>query len=36
VTILTSFLLLYLNFGRITETFIVMLSVPFGLVGGCG
>ena len=28
------FLLLYLNFGRITETLIVMLSLPFALVGG--
>jgi Cu(I)/Ag(I) efflux system membrane protein CusA/SilA len=28
------FLLLYLNFRRITETLIVMLSVPFALVGG--
>jgi Cu(I)/Ag(I) efflux system membrane protein CusA/SilA len=28
------FVLLYLNFGRLTETFIVMLSVPFALVGG--
>ena len=28
------FLLLYLNFGRLTETLIVMLSVPFALVGG--
>ena len=27
-------LLLYLNFRRLTETFIVMLSVPFALVGG--
>jgi Cu(I)/Ag(I) efflux system membrane protein CusA/SilA len=27
-------LLLYLNFRRITETLIVMLSVPFALVGG--
>jgi Cu(I)/Ag(I) efflux system membrane protein CusA/SilA len=26
--------LLYLNFGRLTETLIVMLSVPFALVGG--
>jgi copper/silver efflux system protein len=26
--------LLFLNFGRITETLIVMLSVPFALVGG--
>ncbi|MEC4593972.1 MULTISPECIES: efflux RND transporter permease subunit [Nitrospirillum] len=28
------FLLLYLNFGRLAETLIVMLSVPFALVGG--
>ncbi|MDT3668890.1 MAG: CusA/CzcA family heavy metal efflux RND transporter [Aromatoleum sp.] len=28
------FVLLYLNFRRITETLIVMLSVPFALVGG--
>ena len=28
------FVLLYLNFGRLTETFIVMLSVPFALIGG--
>jgi len=28
------FLLLYLNFGRLTEALIVMLSVPFALVGG--
>jgi len=34
VTLLTIFLLLYLNFRRLTETFIVMLSVPFALVGG--
>ena len=34
VTILVIFLLLYLNFRRITETLIVMLSVPFALVGG--
>ena len=27
-------LLLYLNFGRLGETLIVMLSVPFALVGG--
>jgi len=26
--------LLFLNFGRLTETFIVVLSVPFALVGG--
>ncbi len=34
VTLLIIFLLLYLNFRRITETAIVMLSVPFALVGG--
>ena len=34
VTILIIFLLLYLNFRRLTETLIVMLSVPFALVGG--
>jgi copper/silver efflux system protein len=34
VTLLIIFLLLYLNFRRITETLIVMLSVPFALVGG--
>ncbi|MEK9144417.1 MAG: efflux RND transporter permease subunit, partial [Elusimicrobiota bacterium] len=33
-TLLSIFLLLYLNFRRLTETFIVMLSVPFALVGG--
>ena len=27
-------MLLYLNFGRLTEALIVMLSVPFALVGG--
>ena len=34
VTLLTIFLLLYLNFRRLTETFIVLLSVPFALIGG--
>ncbi len=34
ITLLIIFLLLYLNFGRITESLIVMLSVPFALVGG--
>ncbi len=34
VTLLIIFVLLYLNFRRITETLIVMLSVPFALVGG--
>jgi Cu(I)/Ag(I) efflux system membrane protein CusA/SilA len=33
-TLLVIFLLLYLNFRRLTETLIVMLSVPFALVGG--
>jgi copper/silver efflux system protein len=33
-TLLLILVLLYLNFGRITETLIVMLSVPFALVGG--
>src|SRR6266508_4893656 len=33
-TLLLIFLLLYLNFRRLTETLIVMLSVPFALVGG--
>lgn len=28
------FLLLFLNFRRLTETLIVMLSLPFALVGG--
>ena len=34
VTLSVIFLLLYLNFRRLTETLIVMLSVPFALVGG--
>ena len=34
LTLLIIFLLLYLNFRRITETLIVMASVPFALVGG--
>jgi Cu(I)/Ag(I) efflux system membrane protein CusA/SilA len=33
-TLLVIFLLLYLNFRRVTETLIVMLSLPFSLVGG--
>ncbi len=33
-TLLVIFLLLYLNFRRLTETLIVMLSLPFSLVGG--
>ena len=39
VTLMIIFLLLYLNFRRLTETLIVMLSLPFALVGGfwsCG
>ncbi|OCC01379.1 cation transporter [Labrys sp. WJW] len=34
VTLLIIFLLLYLNFRSLTETLIVMLSLPFALVGG--
>ena len=34
VTLLIIFLLLYLNFRRLTETLIVMLSLPFALIGG--
>jgi Cu(I)/Ag(I) efflux system membrane protein CusA/SilA len=34
VTLLIIFLLLYINFRRLTETLIVMLSLPFALVGG--
>jgi Cu(I)/Ag(I) efflux system membrane protein CusA/SilA len=33
-TLLVIFVLLFLNFGRLAETVIVMLSVPFALVGG--
>ena len=33
-TLLIIFLLLYLNFRKLTQTLIVMLSVPFALVGG--
>ncbi|WGR74778.1 MULTISPECIES: CusA/CzcA family heavy metal efflux RND transporter [unclassified Bradyrhizobium] len=33
-TLLIIFLLLYLNFRSLTETLIVMLSLPFALVGG--
>ena len=33
-TLLLIFVLLYINFGRLTETLIVMLSLPFALVGG--
>ncbi|GEO97852.1 efflux RND transporter permease subunit [Methylobacterium haplocladii] len=34
LTLLIVFLLLFLNFRRLTETLIVMLSLPFALVGG--
>jgi len=34
LTLLIIFLLLYLNFRTLTETLIVMLSLPFALVGG--
>src|SRR5216683_2570685 len=34
LTLAIIFVLLYLNFRRLTETFIVMLSVPFALTGG--
>ncbi|MBW0368326.1 efflux RND transporter permease subunit [Ensifer adhaerens] len=34
VTLMIIFLLLYLNFKALTETLIVMLSLPFALVGG--
>jgi Cu(I)/Ag(I) efflux system membrane protein CusA/SilA len=34
ITVAIIFLLLYLNFRRVTETLIVMLSVPFAAVGG--
>ena len=34
ITLLVIFLLLYLNFQKITESLVVMLSVPFALVGG--
>ena len=34
LTIMIVFVLLYLNFKRLAETLIVMLSVPFSLVGG--
>ena len=34
LTLAIIFLLLYLNFGTLTETLIVMLSLPFALVGG--
>ncbi|MFZ1623119.1 efflux RND transporter permease subunit [Dokdonella sp.] len=34
LTLAIIFILLYLNFRRVTESLIVMLSVPFALVGG--
>jgi copper/silver efflux system protein len=34
VTLMIIFLLLYLNFRKLAETLIVMLSLPFALVGG--
>jgi len=34
VTLLVIFLLLYFNFRNVTEPLVVMLSIPFGLVGG--
>lgn len=34
LTLMLIFLLLYLNFRSVTKTFIVMLSLPFALVGG--
>ena len=34
LTLVIIMLLLYLNFGRMTETLIVMSSLPFSLVGG--
>ena len=34
VTLALVFLLLYFNFGNVSETLIVMLSIPFTLVGG--
>ena len=34
ITLLLIFLLLYLNFHKVTESLVVMLSVPFALVGG--
>jgi Cu(I)/Ag(I) efflux system membrane protein CusA/SilA len=34
LTLLIVFVLLYLNFNRLEETLIVLLSVPFSLVGG--
>ncbi|MBV1888645.1 MAG: CusA/CzcA family heavy metal efflux RND transporter, partial [Proteobacteria bacterium] len=34
VTLLLIFLLLYFNFRNLTEPLVVMMSIPFGLVGG--
>jgi Cu(I)/Ag(I) efflux system membrane protein CusA/SilA len=34
VTLLIIFLLLYFNFRNVTEPLVVMLSIPFGLIGG--
>ncbi|HYE36147.1 CusA/CzcA family heavy metal efflux RND transporter [Methylocaldum sp.] len=34
LTLAVILVLLYLNFGSLTETFIVMLSAPFALIGG--
>ncbi len=34
ITLLIVFVLLYLNFNRLSETLMVMLSVPFSVVGG--
>ena len=34
LTLMVIFLLLYLNFRRVTEVLIVMLSLPFALIGG--
>jgi Cu(I)/Ag(I) efflux system membrane protein CusA/SilA len=34
ITLLIIFLLLYLNFKNVTESLIIMLSLPFALVGG--
>ena len=34
ITLGLIFLLLYLNFNTVAETFIVILSIPFALVGG--
>ena len=34
ITLGIIFLLLYLNFRRLSDTLIVMLTLPFGLIGG--